>query len=159
MIPKLPLNGRIYTLTVGRIPICTRATLKVRLGSGLSLLLEWTTLSVPKGLAYDCKTWAYSTATNTATLLAKTMYSIYFEIQIWELATGCHTNVSSPTLLLISPHFKRSVNVHVRKVSINAQHASPDNPELQFYTILPGLWNFITNITNSNGISQLTLVV
>ena len=55
MNPKLPLDGRIYTLTVGSIPttnvsqnnLCQllfKATLKVRLDSCLSLLLEWTTL-------------------------------------------------------------------------------------------------------------------
>ena len=56
MNPKLPLDGRIYTLTVGsvlttnvsQISLCQllfRATLKVRLDSCLSLLLEWTTLT------------------------------------------------------------------------------------------------------------------
>ena len=54
MTPKLPLDGRIYMLTVGSVPttnvsqinLCQllfKATLKVRLDSCLSLLLEWTT--------------------------------------------------------------------------------------------------------------------
>ena len=57
--PKLPLDGRMYTLTLGsvlttnvsQINLCQllfRATLKVRLDSCLSLLLEWTTLTAPK---------------------------------------------------------------------------------------------------------------
>ena len=56
MNPKLPLHGRMYTLTVGsvlttnvsQISLCQllfRATLKVWLDSCLSLLLEWTTLT------------------------------------------------------------------------------------------------------------------
>ena len=59
MNPKLPLNGRIYTLTVGSVPttnvsqinLCQllfRPTLKLGLDSCLSLLLEWTTLTAPK---------------------------------------------------------------------------------------------------------------
>ena len=59
MNPKLPLDGRIYTLTVGSVlttnvfqtnlcQLLFRATLKVRLDSCLSLLLEWTTLTAPK---------------------------------------------------------------------------------------------------------------
>ena len=58
MNPKLVLNGRIYMLTVGSIlttnvsqiiSFCSElATLKVRLDSCLSLLLEWTTLTAPK---------------------------------------------------------------------------------------------------------------
>ena len=55
MNPKLPLDGRIYILTVGsvlttnvsQINLCQllfKATLKLRLDSCLSLLLEWTTL-------------------------------------------------------------------------------------------------------------------
>ena len=60
MNPKFPLNGRIYMLTVGRVLLTTnasqislcphlfRATLKVRLGSRLWLLLEWTTLTTRK---------------------------------------------------------------------------------------------------------------
>ena len=54
--PKLPLDGRIYTLTVGSVlttnayqtnlcQLLFRATLKVRLDSRLSLLLEWITLT------------------------------------------------------------------------------------------------------------------
>ena len=57
--PKLPLGGLIYMLTVGsvlttnlsQISLCQllfRATLKVRLDSCLSLLLEQTTLTAPK---------------------------------------------------------------------------------------------------------------
>ena len=53
MNPKLPLDGRTYTLTVGSVPttnvsqinvcqILFIATLKVRLDLCLSLLLEWT---------------------------------------------------------------------------------------------------------------------
>ena len=56
--PKLPL-GHIYMLTVGSVlttnvsqtSLCQllfRATIKVRLDSCLSLLLEWTTLTAPK---------------------------------------------------------------------------------------------------------------
>ena len=59
MNPKLPLNGRIYTLTVGsvlttnvsQINLCQllfRPTLKLGLDSCLSLLLKWTTLTAPK---------------------------------------------------------------------------------------------------------------
>jgi len=54
MNPKLPLDGHIYMLTVGSVlttcvsqtNLCQlffRATLKVRLESSLSILLEWTT--------------------------------------------------------------------------------------------------------------------
>ena len=62
MNPKLPLDGHIYTLTVGsvlttnvsQINLCQllfKATLKVRLDSCLSLLLEWTTLTATKWMA------------------------------------------------------------------------------------------------------------
>ena len=58
MNPKLPLNGHIYTLTVGsvlttnvsQINLCQllfRPTLKLRLDSCLSQLLKWTTLTAP----------------------------------------------------------------------------------------------------------------
>ena len=59
--PKLPLGGRIYMLTVGSVlttnvsqtslcQLSVRATIKIRLHSCLSLLLEWTTLTPPKSL-------------------------------------------------------------------------------------------------------------
>ena len=54
MNPKLPLNGCIYMLTVGRVlntnmfqinlgQLLSRTTLKVRLCSHLLMLLKWTT--------------------------------------------------------------------------------------------------------------------
>ena len=59
MSPKLPLNGCIYILTTGTVlntnvfqinlgKLLFRATLKVRLGSCLSLLSKWTTWTAPK---------------------------------------------------------------------------------------------------------------
>ena len=59
MTPKLPLNGCIYILTTGTVlntnvfqinlgKLLFRATLKVRLGSCLSLLSKWTTWTAPK---------------------------------------------------------------------------------------------------------------
>ena len=61
MYQKLPLNGRIYKLTIGRVlttnvlqinlgQLLFKSTLKVRLCSHLSLLLKWTTLAAPKSL-------------------------------------------------------------------------------------------------------------
>ena len=59
MNPKLLLEGRIYMFTVGSVltanvsqtnlcQLLFRTTLKVRLDSSLSKLLEWTTLSAKK---------------------------------------------------------------------------------------------------------------
>ena len=63
MNPKLPLNGHIYTLTPGRVlntnvfqinlvKLLFRATLKVRLGSCLSLLSKCTTRTAPNQCTY-----------------------------------------------------------------------------------------------------------
>ena len=68
--PKLPLNGRIYTLTTGTIlntnvfhinlgKLLFRATFKVRVGSCLSLLSKWKTWTVPK-LMHDSKIYGLS---------------------------------------------------------------------------------------------------
>ena len=79
MNPKLPLDGRIYTLTVGRVlniivfqinlgKLLFRATLRVRLGSCLSTALKMDNLDCTKinahfkkftaclreGLIHDC---------------------------------------------------------------------------------------------------------
>jgi len=64
MNPKFPLDGRIYTLTAGRVlntnvfqinldKLLFRTILKVRLCSCLSLLPKWTTRTEPNRCTFS----------------------------------------------------------------------------------------------------------
>ena len=104
MNPKLPLDGRIYTLTVGRVlntivfqinlgSLLFRATLKATLGSCLSTALKMDNLDCTKinahfkkftaclreGLIYDC--YCYYIASPTSPPYVGTQLTALFHTQ------------------------------------------------------------------------------
>ena len=111
MNPKLTLKGCVYTLTVGRVlntnvfqinlgKVLLRATLKVRLGSCLSLLSKWTTWTAPKlihisQLVYGRGSFtfvAYITSPTSPPYVGKQLTALFYIQPLLTCLQHCSTN-------------------------------------------------------------------